>query len=104
MLKKLNWRATLFVASLAIACGAFLAPASATTCYGTLYEYFESSAMTQQVGAKVVCPGFPDQVDADANGNHIETPWYTTTTVVCPCPSGGGGGGGGGEDTEESSP
>lgn len=102
MLKTFNWRAVFAVAVLALACGAFLTPASAGTCYGTLYEYFESSALSVQVGAKVACPGFPDQIDEGPDGSHVETPWYTTTTVVCPCGSGGGGGGsnGGADDTD----
>ena len=73
-------------------------PAAATTCYGTYYEYYDGPAQNNIVGAKVSCPGYPDQWDEE-----VVTPWYSTETVVCPCPSGGSGGGqGGGEDTEDS--
>lgn len=87
---------------LALLLVAMAAPAAAGTCYGTYYEYYDSPAMNEIVGAKVSCPGYPDQHDTDVNGNYVETPWFLTETVVCPCPSGGGGGGtGGGEDTED---
>jgi hypothetical protein len=81
---------------------AMVPPAQASTCYGVLYEYYATSAMQEIVGAKVSCPGYPDQIDCE--GSHTETAFFTTETVVCPCPSGGGGGTGGGETTEDDPP
>jgi hypothetical protein len=95
----------LMLGALLLVAGLAMVPAmQASTCYGVLYEYYETSAMQEIVGAKVSCPGYPDQIDTAADGSYTETPYYTTQTVVCPCPSGGGGGGGGGggEDTEDS--
>ena len=82
---------------------AVLSAATARTCYGTYYEYYDGPNHNEIVGAKVACPGYPDQIDYDENGNHTETPWYITETVVCPCGGGGGGGddGNGGCETED---
>ena len=74
--------------------------ASATTCTGTWFDYFDSPMFQEIVGSKVVCPGFPDQIDTDANGNYTETAWFTAQTVVCPCPGSGGGNNGGGDPHE----
>ena len=76
---------------------------TAGTCYGTYYEYYDGPNHDEIVGAKVVCPGYPDQIDYDENGHYVETPWYITETVICPCP-GGFGGGGDGEDRDEDGP
>ncbi len=77
--------------------------ASASTCTGTLYTYYETAACQQIVSSKVVCPGFPDQTDTDSNGNFIQTPYFLTQVAVCPCPGSNGGGSGGG-DTDEDAP
>ncbi len=79
-----------------------LASSASATCYGTYYEYYDTPALQNIVGAMVSCPGYPDQHDEDVNGNYVVTPWYITQPIVCACPpSGGGGGGGGGNPNEE---
>lgn len=67
-------------------------------CYGTRFDYYETSACINIVGTKVSCPGYPDQYDTAADGSYTTTPWYTTQAVSCPCPPSGGTNGG--EDTE----
>ncbi len=99
MFKRVKWSVVLPLIAFALMLGVFLAPVSADTCYGTLFEYFESPALEVHTGAKVVCSGFPNQYDSGDNGGYSETPWYTTTTVVCPC-SGSSGGSGGGDPND----
>ena len=102
MFKRVKWPVALLLtlSVVALMLGVFLAPASAGTCYGTLFEYFESPALQVHTGAKVVCAGFPNQYDSGDNGGYSETPWYTTTTVVCPCSGSSGGGSGGGDPND----
>ena len=91
----------LMLGALLLAGGLMMAPTTqASTCYGLWYEYYETSALLEIVGAKVSCPGFPDQIDTAADGSYTVTPFFTTVVVVCPCSSGGGGGGGGEEDED----
>ncbi|MEM9291083.1 MAG: hypothetical protein AAGD01_05335 [Acidobacteriota bacterium] len=73
------------------------ADADASPCYGTRYDYFETSAHQVFTGTKVVCPGHPNQYDSGDNGGYAETSHVETTTVFCPCPGSGGGGIGGGD-------
>ncbi|MEM7480502.1 MAG: hypothetical protein AAF481_04970 [Acidobacteriota bacterium] len=91
---------TLFALALFVS-GPVAVDSSASSCTGTLYTYYETSACQVIVGSKVSCPGFPDEWDEDPDGNRNQTPYFTTQTVTCPC-SGGGGGGGGGGDTDDS--
>ncbi len=90
MLKTLAPSTKLLLAALTLALIGSLAGLSATanTCYGTYYEYYDGPNHNEIVGAKVVCPGFPDQIDCD--DSHLETQWFVTETVVCPCPGGSG--------------
>lgn len=89
-------------ASLVAAAIALTGPSAASaTCYGYRYDYYSDPSLTDIVGSKISCPGFPDQHDEDANGNYVVTPWYTTEMIVCPCGSGGGGGTGGGNPNDE---
>lgn len=80
--------------------GCFAQPSSATTCYGTLYEYFSDATYTYQTTSKVECPGYATQYDEP----FAATPYYTTQSVVCPCPPGSGGGGGDPETEDTEAP
>ncbi|MCH9651245.1 MAG: hypothetical protein K0U98_23675 [Deltaproteobacteria bacterium] len=91
-----SWR--LRIGALVLAGSAAFAPVGfSDTCYGTWYDYYETSDCEVLVGSKVSCPGFPDQVDAAEDGSFIETPFFVSGTAICPC---GGGGSGDGEDGE----
>ena len=89
--------------ALILVCSFVALSATAGTCYGTRYDYYDGPDEAEIVGTKVICPGYPTQYDTDIYGNYTETPWYSIEVVNCPCTTigGGGGGGGGGEDTED---
>ncbi len=78
----------------------FLASAAPAACTGTWTDYYDSSAFLEIVGTKVSCPGFPDQIDTDPDGNYTETSFFIAEEIDCPC-GGGGGGGGGGDQGEQ---
>jgi hypothetical protein len=94
----------LLAAALVVGGLSFAMESSAGSCTGLFYTYYETPACLVIVGAKVSCPGYPDQIDLNANGTYTHTPWYTVESTPCPCPSGGGGGGGGGGETDEGAP
>ncbi|MEM1207498.1 MAG: hypothetical protein AAGN66_29955 [Acidobacteriota bacterium] len=80
-------RALAVAAIFALAMG--VATLATATCSGTMYIYYETAAMVNETGAKLVCPGGV-YYDTGPDGSFQATPYFVTVVMQCPCTGGGG--------------